>query len=95
MNISGDDSLVDKKTGLSIYRLIQELLTNAARHAKANKAVITLRFNKNSILVSVADDGIGINLMKIDDSKSLCIIGMQERVFQLGGTINFLHLEPN
>jgi len=33
--------------------------------------------------------------MKIDDSKSLGIIGMQERVFQLGGTINFLHLEPN
>lgn len=95
VNISGNDSLVDKKMGLSIYRLVQELLTNIARHADAKKAIISLSFKKDTILISVADDGVGIDFFKLDDSKSLGIIGMQERVFQLRGKITFLHNEPH
>jgi PAS domain S-box-containing protein len=94
VNISGNDLLVDRKAGLSIYRLVQELLTNVARHAGALNAVISLKFNDQGISVTVADDGVGIDLLKIEDSKSLGIIGMQERVFQLNGTITFLRLEP-
>ena len=95
VDITGDDSAIDNKTGLSIYRLMQELLTNIARHSKASNAAITLVLNEDMISLSVIDDGEGIDLIKIEDAKSLGIIGMQERVFQLGGNITFLRMEPN
>jgi len=93
--ISGNDIGVDKKTSLSLYRIIQELLTNLSRHAKASNAEVLIRFDANSIELIVRDNGIGFDKQKLDDSKSLGIIGIQERIYQLGGNIDFLSKPGN
>jgi signal transduction histidine kinase len=59
-------------TELVIYRIINELITNIYKHSQASKAFIQLIYQKNSLVVTVEDDGIGIQ-----KSKTIEGIGMQ------------------
>ena len=66
-----------------IYRLVQEALNNAARHAQAKAVQVSVRSEPNSIRVSVQDDGSGFDPRRI---RGLGLLGMEERVRHLGGT---------
>ncbi len=79
------DDLTDvQKT--CIYRVVQEALTNCARHAAAKRVVVSLRTEQNGIVVIVQDDGIGF---RPDPStfRGLGLLGMEERVQELGGNM--------
>ncbi len=71
----------------ALFRIIQESLTNIARHA--NAATITLRMSKDEhkFLMVIQDDGKGITTQQVYDSKSLGLIGMQERLHPWKGTV--------
>jgi len=82
----GYESL-DPGCAIALFRIVQESLTNVARHSGAREARITLRGgNGESLDVEVADDGRGIT-----DSEaagiSLGILGMRERAHAVGGTL--------
>lgn len=79
---------VDEKKGLSLYRVLQEALTNVARHANAKKTNINLYLADDSVVMEVIDDGIGIKKEKINSYKSLGLIGMRERVRKYNGTLD-------
>jgi len=79
----------DKKN-LAMFRLLQEALTNVIRHAHAKRVKVTLHKTAGNIILKIVDDGIGIPAEKIQSIHSLGLIGMQERVKQAGGTIEFL-----
>jgi signal transduction histidine kinase len=68
-------------------RLIQELLTNIIRHAEAKAVKITLKKMENQVRLTVLDNGLGITPDRIDDPRSLGLIGLRERVYARGGTI--------
>lgn len=71
---------------LVVFRIVQESLTNIARHAGVKKATVSLTANKSIIFVNVNDEGIGFDLNKeIGLSKSIGLIGMRERVENIGG----------
>ncbi|MCI4677343.1 histidine kinase [Rhodoblastus acidophilus] len=78
----------DEKTGLALYRLVQEALTNIYRHARATHASIVLSRNVSppEIRVRVQDDGVGIDPSK---PPGLGLTGMRERVLSLGGSLSF------
>ena len=86
IDIDGDLSNIPESVNTCIYRVTQESLTNCARHAQAKNVRITVHGGKNGIYVTVADDGVGF---ESGDSGSigLGLIGMQERVKKLGGTL--------
>ncbi len=44
------------------FRIVQELLNNAVKHAKANSILVNLNWNSNKLLIEVQDDGIGFTL---------------------------------
>jgi signal transduction histidine kinase len=67
-----------------IYRLVQEALNNAARHASARSARVTARQTAEKIIVVIKDDGSGFDFKK---SRGMGILGMHERVKRLGGTL--------
>jgi len=67
-----------------IYRLVQEALNNAARHASARSANVTARQTADKIIVAVRDDGRGFDPQK---TRGMGILGMHERVTRLGGTL--------
>ena len=66
----------------SIYRIVQEALNNAARHAKASQVRVTVRREAGQIRVVVQDDGSGFDPRH---DKGMGILGMEERVRHLGG----------
>src|SRR5438876_12289108 len=68
-----------------IYRVVQEALTNCARHSKAKNAHLKLRRTSEQVRLELADDGIGFGA-----DASYCgmgLIGIEERVRELGGTV--------
>jgi two-component system, NarL family, sensor histidine kinase UhpB len=73
-----------EELAVTIYRLVQECLTNVTRHAKASNVHINLvgDSNKNELALSIQDDGAGI----VEQSaKGFGLLGMRERVEGLGG----------
>ena len=74
----------------TLYRIVQESLTNVARHSKASKVSIFLIPEAYKLKLIIEDNGIGINNDIINYEKSLGILGMEERVNILGGTFSIL-----
>ena len=71
----------------SMYRVLQECLTNAARHSGGNRLHVTVQTVKGELVMRVADNGRGITKAQADASGSLGLLGMRERVRLAGGTL--------
>ncbi|HEV8398281.1 MAG TPA: ATP-binding protein [Gemmatimonadales bacterium] len=69
------------------FRIIQEALTNVTRHAKATRVDVTLRRAANTIILSVADNGIGFAPDSLSGLSSLGLVGMRERALACGGAL--------
>jgi signal transduction histidine kinase len=81
------DGLLDEKSAITIFRIVQEALTNALRHARAQLVTIELTRQAESIVLIVSDDGIGIPPESTRPGTSLGIIGIQERAMLIGATV--------
>ena len=73
----------DRATAL--FRILQEALTNIARHAHAKHVQVQLARTDGNLVLVVKDDGRGIRPKKRGKPQSLGIVGMQERAQMLGG----------
>ncbi|MBK5277554.1 MAG: PAS domain S-box protein, partial [Bacteroidia bacterium] len=76
---------LEKSTTSGIFRVYQESLTNVARHSGAQKVETFLSFSDNLILLTIHDNGKGINEVDISERKTLGIVGMKERALMMGG----------
>jgi signal transduction histidine kinase len=75
-------------TKIALYRIIQEALTNAWRHAKGARVVVHVSENDDRLHIEVEDEGPGFNPASPDgDENRLGLVGMRERVESLGGTL--------
>jgi signal transduction histidine kinase len=73
---------------LSAYRIVQEALTNTRKHARANQAVVVLRYRPEVLEVEVTDDGLGVVAAGVPaDGAGRGLIGMRERVATFGGRL--------
>lgn len=72
------------ETKVTVYRLVQEALNNAATHAGAKNAKVTVAQDSDRITVQITDDGHGFDP---DRQRGMGILGMEERVRRLGGTL--------
>ncbi len=70
----------------AMYRIVQEALTNAAKHGKAKRAVVEISDNGDEVCLSVRDDGSGFDTSEHSDGFGL--IGMHERAHLLEGTLD-------
>jgi signal transduction histidine kinase len=70
---------------LCVYRMVQEALNNANRHAHAKNVSVDLKQTANSISVKIEDDGSGFDPKR---TRGMGLLGMEERVKRLGGSIN-------
>jgi signal transduction histidine kinase len=83
-----EDVNIDEKLSITVFRIFQEALTNVARHANATDVIATLYKEADSLVLKVEDNGKGISEDDIHNTKSVGLIGMRERAFFLGGTVN-------
>lgn len=76
------DSLPDQHR-TAVYRIVQEALTNCARHSQAANVDITVRLEAERLEVVIADDGVGIAPLR---RRGMGLLGMEERVRELRGS---------
>lgn len=75
----------------SIYRIVQELLRNTSKHARANLVRIELKQKDNYIYLNYKDDGVGMDINKMKASFThMGLSGLRERVSSLEGNIEFV-----
>ncbi len=87
--VEGRPHAVPAAVGRTAYRIVQESLTNVARHAAATTASVRIDYRPDALAIRVDDDG-KATLHPVPTS-GLGLLGMRERVTALGGR---LHTEP-
>ncbi len=83
----GDERRLDSKCEVSLFRLVQEAVQNALKHADADEILVKVEMKKDLCTIIVKDDGRGFD-MNQNMEKSFGILGMRERVELLNGTIS-------
>jgi two-component system sensor histidine kinase UhpB len=90
---------IPRDLALAVYRISQEALTNAARHAHAGEVVLTLTLDMQTqpptLDWSVQDDGVGLPDPAGARQRGNGLGGMQERVWALGGTWRVEPADPS
>ncbi|HKE90047.1 MAG TPA: PAS domain S-box protein [Gemmatimonadales bacterium] len=84
-----DPPAVDADRSTDVFRILQEALTNVARHAAAREVVVTLRFRRNELQLLIADDGRGITAAEIASPQALGLVGMRERALLWDGAVEW------
>lgn len=85
LEVVGEQPELPPALELSAYRIVQEALTNTLRHAGAEHATVTLRFEPEAVSVDVLDDGSAPPSVGGGNGRGL--IGMRERVETFGGQL--------
>ncbi len=84
-------SALPREQQISLYRIIQEALTNVARHSRASHVCISFARNGGDFSVLIADDGCGLSVSSAQyPSKHLGIEGMRQRAAMLGGSLELI-----
>ncbi len=78
---------LDQMRATAVFRILQESLTNVARHAGATKVTVAFTRMDRLLMLAIQDDGKGIAENVISDHRSLGLIGMQERAHACGGSV--------
>lgn len=82
---------LDPASSIAFYRIAQEALTNITKHAQATRVRISLTREPDGLHLRILDDGIGLADESLNKPKSHGIVGMRERMRQMGGRF---HIGP-
>jgi signal transduction histidine kinase len=82
------------KTAIAVFRILQEILTNVARHAKASRIKVDLVESDSILMLVVEDNGCGIAPERMAPSAGFGILGIRERAWSIGGEIE-IHRMPH
>lgn len=82
-----DEDKLDSKIRSNIYRITQEAINNAIQHGKSDEILIDYKVINNTLKCTIKDNGIGIDLQKLDTTKSLGFRNIKARVEAMSGDI--------
>ncbi len=85
LNDDGSADLLPDAGKISLYRIVQEALTNSARHSEARSILIVLASEEDRYVMRIEDDGKGFTPAR--GAKGIGLIGIEERVAEMGGTL--------
>ena len=85
LHVEGERVPLPRAIDLSAYRIVQEGLTNALKHARAGSADVTLRYGPDELQIEVRDDGDG---SAVNDGLGHGLVGVRERVKIYGGEMS-------
>jgi signal transduction histidine kinase len=70
-----------------LFRVMQESLTNVARHARASRVEVTLERKREHAVLTVLDDGVGMDAQAQSKPRTFGLRGIRERVLLVGGEV--------
>ena len=82
----GIDERLDPDVETAVYRVVQECLTNVARHAHTTRADVVVRAEGGILNLAIRDSGLGFDVESLRDPSTTGLAGMKERVNLLNGT---------
>jgi two-component system sensor histidine kinase UhpB len=86
LTVAGDEAPLPGDAATQVYRIVQEALTNIARHAGASRVELALRFESEVLDLHVSDDGCGIESLRPRPG-AIGLFSMAERAHEIGGTL--------
>ena len=84
VQVEADGIRIPPREALALFRIAQEALRNAARHAEASRATVVLAADRDGLELRVEDDGRGFDVAAVPDG-GIGLIGMRERARLVGG----------
>lgn len=100
ISLQGDLDHLGETLNINIYRIVQEALNNAIKHAKATQIDVKLtktepgKTESGEINLTIQDNGVGMNLASVDQTQHFGLLGIRERVQSFHGSFN-VDSEPN
>lgn len=86
LNLSGKFDALGETLNINLYRIVQESVTNTLRHAQATEIEISLAKKRNGDLkLTIKDNGVGMNICNVDQTRHFGLLGMRERAQALHG----------
>ena len=79
---------IDRAVSTAVFRVLQELLTNVVRHARASAVHVRLSAGDGRLALEVRDDGCGIASGRVYAPRSFGLLGIRERVTNVGGSVD-------
>ncbi len=86
--IEDDGARLAPPVALALYRIAQEALRNARKHARATRVTLTLTERDGGLLLQVEDDGAGVQTLGAESPRGLGMVSMHERARLVGGHLN-------
>jgi len=87
LDLADEKPELDDRSATAVFRILQEALTNVARHANAGTVLMRMAVEEAKLVLEVTDDGVGITEEQQLAPRSLGLIGMRERADALGGKV--------
>ncbi len=87
LSFEQSEAVYSKDVSTAAFRIVQEALTNIARHSGAASARITARHSGEELQLDISDDGRGMDVAQSRREQHLGLIGMSERAHMLGGSM--------
>ena len=84
---SGEPQVLDQSTSIHTYRVLQEALNNVARHSKADRASVRLRYSPQSLVLEVEDGGVGLVRT---GAPGMGLVSMRERAELVHGRLDLV-----
>ena len=91
LSMNREEFELDDRLATTVFRIVQETLTNVARHAGASEVTVRIDEVDDGIRLTIEDNGRGISDAK--DKKTFGLLGMRERIAMLGGRLE-IHSRP-
>lgn len=86
LSVQGDLSGMGENININVYRIVQEAINNAIKHANATRIEVTLKATEQGgLALTIADDGVGMNEHTVDQTNHFGLLGMRERIQALHG----------
>ena len=90
LEVIGEEHRLPPEVRLAIYRIVQESLHNAIRHAHADEAIVRIEWSGDRLRVAVQDDGSGFDLDNTSRRSGLGLMSMRERASSIGATLEIV-----
>jgi PAS domain S-box-containing protein len=87
LRLGAADPAIDDAAGIALYRMVQEALTNIARHAEASEVGVEVREDGGELRLTVSDNGVGFDAASMFREGSHGLLGIRERALMLGGEL--------
>jgi two-component system sensor histidine kinase UhpB len=94
LTMAGDCSVLPESQAITLFRIVQECLTNIAKHSKAANAEVELAVSKGKVTLTIRDDGIA-TCLPFAEGSGIGLLGIRERIAALQGSLTLATAQPH